>query len=463
MTTEVKFKPFREILTSGEIIFNLHKGQTKVRRSKARFTFMIGSPQSGKTCFGPLWLSDRIAEFGGGDYLAVSSTYDLFKLTMLPELLKTFEGGEIADKDGRAISYKVNSGRYWAGLRLIELAENLSPGKFWAKKENDPMWGRIILRSAEAKGGLVSATAKAAWVDEPGTQEFVREAWDNIKDRVAITRGPILGTGTIYCMNWMKSEIYLPWKRGDKTIDIIQVDALQNPAFPIEEYQIAKETLPSWKFNMKYRGIYDTPAGLIYDSFNEELCKIKNFRIPNHWPVSSGHDFGGANPGALFYAQVKFPLLEDAPPHLRQNDYVVWREYLPGSGRSISEHVFEFKKITEGYNVVKRVGGSPQEDEIRQGYSAFGWHISAPKISSVEMGIDRVYALHKKNMVWVFNDLINYIDEKQTYSRELDENYNPTEKIADKQRYHLMDCDRYHFGDVIPVEIDSEVGESRWD
>lgn len=443
MTTDTKptFKPFREIIGT-KIRLNLHEGQTKVLDSLKRFIFMLGSPQVGKTCFGPHWLKREIEKCGAGDYLAVTSTYDLFKLKMLPELLRTFEGGEVTDEKGKTLAYKINIGRYWAGLRLIELAENLEPGKFWAKKESDSMWGRIILRSAEAKGGLVSATAKAAWIDEPGTQEFGREAWDNTRDRVALERGRILGTATIYCINWMKSEIYTPWKRGDSDIDLISVDALLNPAFPKEEYLAAKDTLPKWKFDMKYRGIYQTPAGLIYDCFNAETQAIPRFQIPFDWPVFSGHDFGGANPGALFAAQVKLPLPPGASPYLRYDDFVFFQEYLPGAGRSAQEHVDQFKRITDGYKVVIRSGGSHQEDEVRQAYAPYGWPIREPKILSVEAGIANVYALQKQNRVFAFKDLENYLGEKMTYSRELDENYQPTDVIANKERYHIMDSER---------------------
>lgn len=404
------------------------------------------------TCYGPHWLEREIRRCGSGDYLAVTATYDLFKLKMLPELLKTFEGGEAEDKKGNKFSYKVDIGRYWAGLRLIELSEDLKPGKFWAKQENDPMWGRIILRSAEAKGGLVSTTGKAAWIDEPGTREFTREAWDNTRDRVALARGRILGTATIYVVNWMKSEIYVPWKRGDKSIDVIQVDAICNPAFPIEEYQAAKDTLPAWKFEMKYRGIYQNPAGMIYDSFNEETHKIKRFPIPDNWPIYSGHDFGAANPAALFVAQVKLPLPDGAPSYLRYDDLVYFYEYLPGAGRSVQEHVDYFKRITDGYKVMLRAGGNHQEDEIRQAYGSYGWNIREPKITSVEAGIASVYALHKQGKIFVFSDLEHYLDEKLSYSRELDEQYQPTDIIANKQRYHIMDAERYILSDFRGVQ-----------
>ncbi|MCK4814243.1 hypothetical protein KA005_00615, partial [bacterium] len=70
------------------------------------------------------------------------------------------------------------------------------------------------------------------------------------------------------------------------------------------------------------------------------------------------------------------------------------------------------------------------------------WPIREPKILSVEAGIANVYALQKQNRVFAFKDLENYLGEKMTYSRELDENYQPTDVIANKERYHLMDSER---------------------
>lgn len=424
-------KPFREVTSKGELILRLHKGQKRVWDSEARFVFMLGSPQVGKTCLTPHWLHREIQRLGDGDYLAATSTYDLFKLKMLPEFTEVFER-------------ILRVGRYWSGLRIFELADNLVPGKFLAKQENDRMWGRIILRSADAKAGLEAATVKAAVIDEPGQKEFTREAWEGIQRRLSLSMGRVLGTTTIYGINWVKHDIYDRWRMGDKDIDVIQVDSLNNPAFPKEEYERARRTLPPWKFKMLYQGEFEKPAGLIYDSFDGDICKIGRFPIPKQWLVFTGHDFGGANPAAMFYAQ------DPATGY-----FYAFREYLPGGGRSTAQHAEEFKKITEGYNVIKRAGGSHQEDEIRQGYTAHGWHIQEPKLMKVEAQIDRVYALHKLNKLFVFDDLRNYLDEKSSYSRELDENYNPTERIQDKERFHLMDAERYILSDFTPETVET--------
>ena len=97
-----------------------HLAQNIIWDSERRSIAMSAGSQSGKTSYGPWWLMREIYEKrGSGDYLAVTSSYDLFKLKMLPSMLAVFE--------------KFGLGRYWAGDRVIELADPIT-GKFLANK-----------------------------------------------------------------------------------------------------------------------------------------------------------------------------------------------------------------------------------------------------------------------------------------------------------------------------------------
>ena len=50
----------------------------------------------------------------------------------------------------------------------------------------------------------------------------------------------------------------------------------------------------------------------------------------------------------------------------------------------------------------------------------------------------------------VFRDLEHYLDEKRTFSRELDDMNKVTEKIASESRYHLMAAERYILSNFVP-------------
>ena len=178
---------------------------------------------------------------------------------------------------------------------------------------------------------------------------------------------------------------------------------------------------------------------LVYSAFNERTCKIGRFPIPETWPRYVGHDFGTANPAALFFAQ------DPETAYL-----YVYQEYLPGPGRSVAQHVAQFKEMTLGATVIKRVGGSHQEDEIRQGYTAHGWPIQEPEANAVAVQIDRVRRRMEQNKLFVFNDLYNYLGELATCVWEIDAQGQRTGKIQDEKRYHLGAAARYLLSDFRP-------------
>lgn len=327
---------------------------------------------------------------------------------MLPELVKYFH------------TY-LRWGEFKAGEKVFESYE----------RENGAPAQRIIVGSATSPESLESATAKAAWIDECGQHQFTREAWEAINRRLSISQGRILCTTTPYEWGWFKTELYDRWKDGNFDISVIQGDSIDNPAFPIEEYHRQMSLLPRWKFNMFYRGQFEKPAGLIYDSFNEDICCINRFKIPESWPRYVGHDFGPNNTAAVWYAS------DPASGYL-----YAYREYHAG-GLSNHDHAQKWKQLSASENVLNRVGGARAETGFREACTAAGWPIVEPREFGVEAGINIVYGWHQQNRLFVFNDLDGYLDEKRTYSRQLDENYEPTDKIDDKSKYHYMDAERY--------------------
>jgi len=202
---------------------------------------------------------------------------------------------------------------------------------------------------------------------------------------------------------------------------------------------------------------------LVYGKFNETICKAQRFEIPNTWPVYVGHDFGGANPAALFSARVKLPIPSEASPYIRHGDFVVFREYLPGPGYSTAQHVERFKLIVKGMNLEGCVGGSHQEEGWRGDFTAHGWPIREPKISSVLPQVDRVIGLMELNKLHIFNDLFNYLEEIMNCLWERDSKGVIIDKIQDEARYHLCACARYKFSDFTPETVISGAPKTTYD
>lgn len=418
---------------NGNYAVHPHPGQQRMLRSPRRFVVVLAGTQGGKTSSGPLWLDQEIygpTGRGPGDYLAVTASYDLFKLKMLPSLRHWFE-------DVRGC------GRYWSGDRIIELAD--PDGHFWAKRSDDRMWGRIILRSAEAGGGLEASTAKAAWLDEAGQDSFILDTWFAVLRRLSLALGRCLLTTTIYNLGWIKTQLYDEWVRARKQhpeIDVIQFDSTQNPSFPRAEWERAKASMPDWKFNMFYRGLYDRPAGLIYDVYRDYIADahgqpghvVPRFALPNDWQRYMGLDFGDVNTAALFYAE--------EPGTRRLYNY---REYHAG-GKTAKEHA---QALLEGEPMVPFcVGGSRSEGQWRREFRMGGLPVNAPDISEVGIGIDRVYGAFKRDGLFIFDDLAGCRQQLTTYSRKLDANGEPTEEIEDKAKFHYLDAKRYIIGRI---------------
>lgn len=187
---------------------------------------------------------------------------------------------------------------------------------------------------------------------------------------------------------------------------------------------------------------------LIYGVFDYRTCVIPRFPVPKEWPRHIGHDFGGANPAALFIAQ-------DPSTGL----FYAYHEYLPGGGKSAYEHTVEFKELTKDLTVLKRVGGSHQEEEVRQAYTAQGWPISEPRITNVTAGIDRVRGLMEHNRFYVFDDMVHLLEEIYNYLWEIGPDGRPTDKIKDKAQFHLLDSLRAVTAEFMPEMAETQAQE----
>jgi len=396
---------------------SLHSGQARAWKSKKRFVFIIAGTQGGKTSFGPWWLWREIKRNGGGDYLAVTASFDLFKLKMLPEIRTVFED-------------LLGIGRWWAGDKVMELRDPATR-EFHANRADDPMWGRVILRSAQSKGGLEAATAKAAWLDECGQDEFALEDWEAVQRRLSLAQGRALGTTTPYNIGWLKSEIYDPWTEGDKDVDVITFPSPMNPAFPQAEYDRMERKMQDWRFQMFYGGQFTRPGGLIYDCFTDDML-IDPFSIPPDWPRVVGIDFGGANTATLWLAE--------------NPDTEIWHVYhesLEG-GKTSREHAQSAREKIEGCEEIAVIGGAKSEGQQRMDWGDGGLWVDEPEISSVESGIDKVTELIKDGRLRVFRTLKGLRDELGTYRRKLDvATREPTDEILHKRKYHRLDALRY--------------------
>jgi hypothetical protein len=401
-----------------QVAWNLHKYQQRMMDSQKRFILVLAGTQGGKTSVVPLWLYREISRCGAGDYLFVTPTYKLLQLKALPEFLKLFErilGLGTLNKSEKVFEFSEQ------GEKLLFGAAQLVPTKIFFGHAQDP-------------DSLESATAKAAVLDECGQKKFKLSSFEAIMRRLSIYRGRILMTTTPYYLGWLKDNFWNPWiesGRDHPDIDVIRFPSTANPWFSQEEFESARAILPKWKFDMFYRAVFTRPAGMIFDCFDESIHKVKPFPIPETWTRRHiGFDFGGVNTAAVVIASEP-----------EGNKHYVIDEYHAGN-QSIEEHAKNVLNKVIGKRITA-YGGAPSEDQWRHEFSKYGLTINRPPVADVEVGINLVYRGFKSESLLVFNSCKKLLDELMSYSREIDDLGNPTQKIEDKHAYHLCDSLRY--------------------
>jgi len=407
----------------GELHLNLNEAQQAVDRSTKRFVCLFAGTQGGKTSYAPWWLFDRIKDSAKpdelNDYLVVTATYPLMNLKLMPAFVEVYE--HVLD------------------IGKLKVTEKVIYFEYKGAK------GRIIFCSAENPESMESATAKAAVLDECGQVQFKREAWEAIRRRLSLYRGRVLLITTLYTGGgWLKTDFYDHWKKQDEIgqdIDVFQYPSTVNPKFTVEEFESARMALPDWKFKLLYQGEFANAVGLIYDAFNTDVCLLSRRKWPvqDAWPRYCGMDFGN-DTAALFYAV-------DPATGLIYAD----AEYL-ARGLTTFQHVNALKEMSKNWQIIKCNGGKGDkgDDGWRGDFTKAGWRIQQPSIQAVEVGIQRVYSLHKSNRLYVCSDLYEYLREKQSYSYKLDGENRATGDIENKQRYHLMDAERYILSEFRP-------------
>jgi hypothetical protein len=421
--------PLAEVVTDklgrrGISFARAHPGQIKALYSDRRIVAVIAGTRGGKTSLGPLWLYLEMLRCGAGDYLIAAPSYPLLDKAAAPEVQDLFEG-------------KLRLGSMRRSPLCFNFSEAGCKALGWGKPDRQP---RIIFGHADDPDSLEAMGARAAWLDEAGQKRFRLQSFEAIQRRLAIDRGRILITTTPYDLGWLKQRIFDPWeearRRGNRhsEIEVVQFHSIDNPTFPREEWERARRDMPGWRFRLFYRAEFTRPAGLIYGSFDSGRHVRPAMRIPERWPRYVALDFGATNTAAVFFAEEQ---IDDRPT----GQLVIYREYHPGEKLDPQEHVREILKGEPRLPVA--IGGNPQEDEWRAKFLVAGLPVQPPPIRDVEVGIDTVFAAFARNEIVVHDDCVRLLDQLASYSREVDDQGEPTDKIDSKSSYHLLDSLRY--------------------
>lgn len=398
----------------GDIIdISLHPGQEQVVDCTARFIAVVCGIQSGKTVVGSIWLLAEIwkAHEAGihGDWLIAAPTAKIMEQSTLPKF-KAF--------------FPRDWGIWKEGKQFFELP--------WDNPETGEKC-RLYVRSTDNPDWLEGVTLIGAWLDEAGLMEYA--VWVNVQGRLSVASkkgyGRCLITTTPYASKWIKREIFKKAQQGDKTYGYFSWESVQNPAFPVEEYERMKKSLPEAIFNRRYRGLFVTMEGLVYPDFDYDVHVVKPFDIPTNWTVFGGMDFGHSQPTVIVC------VAEDPVAHV----FYLYREFY--RTETLLRDIANFLNTESMRYVLADPQGAQAIAELNR---YFGRSEVKAAENKVDIGIERIGTLLKEGRLKIFSSCVNTIDEIEEYHypANVDERVDKKDKPVKKDD-HAMDALKYAF------------------
>ena len=225
--------------------------------------------------------------------------------------------------------------------------------------------------------------------------------------------------------------------RENDDIALIQFDSIVNPAYPIDEFEEARATMPPDEFAMFWRGLATKLRTMIYSAYDKEVNWVEHFEIPHNWIAAVGIDPIGTHIAAVWGA------LSPA-----DGKFHIYREYMEPFGVTTAGHASAILSMTNE-RVVRWIVGQPAERQARLDWTAAGIPAEPPPFADLWVGINRVYGMLKSGDMVIHSNCEGLLSEIGSYQREKDKRTGDlTDRIYNKDQYHLCDSLRYMVADV---------------
>lgn len=367
-------------------VFRPHEYQSKILQSDARFVAAVAGWAAGKSLTIPYWLYNEIYEDDGeGPYLVAAPTHKILTRATVPEIVKAFKG---TDLEG---TYKEQKKQYVL-----------------------PTGGIVYCCSTDKPNLLEGRQFKCAALDEAG--QMSRKVWEVLQGRLAFYQGRCLLVSSPYAVNWFYHEVYSQWEEGNPDYEVVQWRSIDNPFFPKDEWDRAKETMDERTFRRKYGGEFVQLSGLVYPNFEKSLRDKIDFNPT--WPRYGGIDFGWSDPIALIEAGLD----EDGKLH-------VYRE-MKKSQMLLKDFMKELS------NEVIYFGDPAGKREIEE-LQEHGFAVESAD-NELDYGIQKVTEYIKTNRLIVDQGACpGIIDESGRYQ------YDEKGEKPVKEDVHILDAARY--------------------
>jgi len=330
----------------------------------------------------------------------------------------------LSTKQIRALIGGTGTGKTYLLPRWLYIAMLQSPGEEWiVSSPTIPMLKRnpikYILNFLQEEKIPHDYNKKGIFGDEAGL--FPVAWWETALQRIAYRGGFVGLLTTPYALNWLKTEVWDKWLEGDPDIELRNPTSWDNPFYPRENIQKAKERLPDWKFRMRFEGQFTKPEGLIYPTYEV----VNSFEIPSDWDIFIGMDTGFNNPTAIIWIA--------ADPETET--FYIFNEWK--HSKKLPDDIV---RALQGYED-RIIYADPENAELLAILRKKGLRIRKAK-KDVLAGITHVQGLFENGKLKVFSSCVKTIDELNSYMWDTDKTGEFIDKPA-KYNDHLMDALRY--------------------
>lgn len=303
-----------------------------------------------------------------------------------------------------------------------------------------PNGSRIWIAGMDQSSKVLSSEHDVIYVNQ--SEELTLTDWETLTTRTTGRAGNMPYSQTIGDANPAHPTHWILKRRDKGHLSLITSTHLDNPTLYDPETGTLTERgkrtmqtldrLSGARYMRLRQGVWAAPEGAIYDIFSEERHVITSFEIPHLWPRIVGIDPFGDQIAAIWLAW--------DPEGLTLH---VYREYLEPFGLTVPQHAENIKHRGTGEAIWQWIGGGPSERAWRLEFQAAGIPLVEPIVGDVWVGIDRVYQLLREDRLKIHDCCTELISEIGSYRRKTDKDGKTTDKIEDKEEYHLLDALRY--------------------
>jgi PBSX family phage terminase large subunit len=380
------------------MLIALHKFQEKAFLSEKQIVINAAGIQSGKTTVGGIFINHRATQINPKHNLIIAApTYKILSQATLPRFLE----------------YSQGMGKYHKGDSVFKYFHGPT----------------VYIRSLTDPNAMEGITdVEGVWLDEGGL--ISRYAWENVMGRAAFKEAKVIVTTTPYSLNWLY-QLWKDWKAGiADDVDFFSYRSIDNPYFPIKEYNKQKRKLDPVRFAMKYDGQFGKMEGLVYP----DVKFIKEIALPAGTRFFGGVDWGYTDPFALTIRAVTPDGI-----HYRVGEYYK-------SKQDIDDLIQVCKARKKLWNIEVFICDPSQPAYIRKFNSAGLRAIKAN--NNIIDGIDDHRTLMRTQRFFVFEDQNPHgRDEYESYHypepQDLKIDQDSKEQLPVDKNNHGCDGDRY--------------------